>query len=110
MRIPTDILLGILLWANAAAFLLGFVAGLSFESWIAVDIVAMIVCGLIGFVKKILLLQIVAGVVIVAFVLRFSLSLWMIIDLFVIASCAYVGYLFCVGKIDGIRRRRHSHA
>ena len=110
MRIPTDILLGILLWANAAAFLLGLFAGLSFESWIAVDIVAMIVCALVGFAKQILLLQIVAGVVIVAFVLRLSLSLWIIVDLFVIASCAYVGYFFCVGKSDGIKRRRNSHA
>jgi hypothetical protein len=103
MRIPTDILLGVLLWGNAAAFLLGFVAGFSFETWIAFDIVAMLVCGLIGFAKQLLLLQIVAGFVIVAFVLRFSLPLWMIIDLFVIGSCGYVGYLFCVGKIDRIK-------
>ena len=100
----TDTLFGVVLCANAAAFLLGLLAGLSFQSWIAFDVLAVLMCGLIGFVKRILLLQIVAGVIVVAFVLRLSLSLWIIIDLFVMAACAYTGYLFCVGKIDRLRR------
>jgi hypothetical protein len=93
-------LLGVVLWAIAAAFLLALLARMPFQNWIALDVLAVLVCGLIGFTKRVRLLQIVAGMIGAAFVLRFTLPLWIMIDLFVMGACGYTGYLFCVGKID----------
>ena len=104
MTKPIDTLLGVVLWTNGAGFLLALLARLSFKSWIIFDIAAVLVCGLIGFIKQVYLLQLVAGVIVVAFVLRVTLPLWILVDLFVISACAYVGYLFINGKVEQRRR------
>lgn len=93
-----DRFLAALLWLNAGAFLLAVVINLPFSSWIVFDAAAVLVCGIIGFVRKIRLLQIVVGVIIVGVVFRFTLTVWVAIDLFIVGSCVYVGCLFWMGK------------
>jgi hypothetical protein len=105
MRSSVDLWLGAVLWLNALVFLVGSLAGWSFEQWIIVDIVAAIVCGVIGFFKRIRILQLIAAVVIVGMLLRLSTPLWLLIDVFIIGSCLYIGYLFLKGEIHRIQKR-----
>ena len=105
MRRSVDVWLGALLWLNALVFLVGSLAGWAFDQWIIFDIVAVVVCGLIGFVKRIRILQVIAAAVIVGVLLRLSTPLWLLIDLFIIGSCLYVGYLFLKGQIHRVQKR-----
>ena len=103
MRRVVDILLGLLLWLNALTFFVALLAGLSFDEWIIFDIVAVIVCGFVGFIKRVRILQLIAGLIIVAFVLRLTKPLWLLIDVFIIGSCFYIGYLFFKGDIPRLQ-------
>jgi hypothetical protein len=103
MKRPVDLLLGALLWLNALAFLVGLLAGWSFDEWILIDVVAVIVCALTGFLKRIRILQLIAGIIIVGALLRFATPVWLLIDILVIGSCLYVGYLFLKGEVERIQ-------
>ena len=93
-----DVWLGILLWFNALVFLAGSLAGWAFDQWIIFDGVAVIVCGLIGFLKRIRILQLISAAVVLGVLLRLTTPLWLLIDLLVIGSCLHVGYLFLPAK------------
>ena len=87
------------MWLNALTFVVALLSGFSFEEWIIFDVVAVIVCGLVGFIKRVRILQLIAGVIIVAFILRLTLPFWLLIDVFIIGTCFYVGFLFFKGDI-----------
>ena len=99
-----DTWLGAILWLNAAVFLVGSIAGWTFDQWLIPDIVAILVFGLIGFVKRIRILQIAAVVIIAGMLLRLSTALWLAIDLFIIGISLYVGYRFLKEKISAKNR------
>ena len=103
MKRSVDLWLGALLWLNALVFVVGSLAGWTFDQWIIFDIVAVAVCGLIGFVKRIRILQVIAAVIIVGVLLRLSTPLWLLIDLCIIVSCLYVGYLFFKGQVHRVQ-------
>ena len=104
MRRSIDTWLGALLCLNALVFLVGTLAGWTFEQWLIPDIVAIVVFGLIGFVKRRRILQVAAAVIIAGMVLRLSTTLWLAIDLFIIGISLYVGYLFLKNDIRRAQR------
>jgi hypothetical protein len=89
MRRSVDTWLGALLWLNALVFVVGSVAAWSFDQWFFFDIV---VCGAIGFAKRIRLLEAIAAVIVAGMLLRLSTTLWLVIDSFIIGACLYAGY------------------
>jgi hypothetical protein len=105
MTKSVDLLLGSLLCLNALVFIVGVLVRWTFEQWLVPDIVAIVLCGVIGFFKRIRILQLIAAVVIVGMLLRLSTPLWLLIDVFIIGSCLYVGYLFLKGEIHRIQKR-----
>jgi hypothetical protein len=108
MRRCVDTWLAALLWLTALVFLVGSLAGWTFEQWLVPDIVAVAVCGAIGFAKRIRLLQAIAAVIVAGMLLRLSTALWLVINIFIIAACLYAGYFLL--KSDLQRRMiRDNH-
>ena len=104
MSRSVDTWLGALLGLNALVFLAGSLAGWSFEQWVIPDVVAIAIFGVIGFVKRIRVLQVAAAVIVAGMVLRLSTTLWLVIDLFIIGISLYVGYLFLKADIHRVQR------
>jgi hypothetical protein len=101
MKLSADALLGSLLWLNAVIFLAGAVGGWTFEQWIAADIFAVVLCGGVGFAKRLRILQLIAAAVLLGSLFRFATTVWLLIDIFVIGGCSYAGFLFFRGKTTG---------
>lgn len=99
MRRSVDTWLGALLGLNALVFVVGSLAGWTFEQWLVPDIVAVVVCGSVGFARRIRLLQAIAAVIVAGMLLRLSTAPWIVIDSFTIGACLYVGYRLLKGKI-----------
>ena len=104
MKRSVDTCLGGLLWLNALVFVVGSIAGWSFDQWLIPDIVAVVVFSFIGFLKRIRILQIAAVVIIAGMVLRLSTVPWLAIDLFIIGISLYVGYLFLKAESHRVPR------
>jgi hypothetical protein len=100
MRRSVDTWLGALLWLNALVFVVGSLAAWSFDQWFFFDIVAVIVCGAIGFAKRIRLLQAIAAVIVAGMLLRLSTALWLVIDSFIIGACLYAGYFLLKSELQ----------
>ena len=100
MRRSVDTWLGVILWLNALVFVVGSLVEWTFDEWFVFDVASAVVCGSVGFARRIRLLQVIAAVIVVGMLLRLSTALWIVIDSFTIGACLYTGYRFLKGKME----------